>query len=96
MNKLQEKQLERAKQYAIDKGGLCLSNEYKRAKDYFEWKCKNPKHKSWNAVYCNVLGGAWCPECGFENAAKSKIKKNGLELAIEHSKSKGGECLSTE
>lgn len=86
---------EQAKQYAISKGGLCLSEKYISNHKKLKWRCAN-KHE-WEAVYSNVLNAkTWCPICA--NLEKSIKSRNGqgLKQAIEHAKSKGGECLSSE
>jgi hypothetical protein len=97
MNNKQIYQLERAKQYAILKGGECLSDEYKTNDKKMLWKCSNHNHQSWTATFANVVGKEqWCPKCGKESMSAKKALNNGLEQAKQYALSKGGECLSTE
>ncbi|WP_241170332.1 zinc-ribbon domain-containing protein [Serratia marcescens] len=96
MNELQEKQLKKAKQHAISKGGKCLSTEYLNNKAKMLWKCENLNHLPWSATYSKILNdGTWCPECGKIQSSESKTNRQGLELAKAHALSKGGACLST-
>ena len=41
--------IEECKQWAINKGGECLSDKYINSKTPLLWKCKNPEHKPWKA-----------------------------------------------
>ena len=77
----QEVYLKKAKEHASSKGGKCLSQRYVSSRDKLEWRCHDPKHKSWHAKYSNVLtkNGSWCPECGFRVISIKKSKtKDGL------------------
>lgn len=84
----------------------CLDNKYteneikeflKRQNNKYTWKCSNPEHKEWNAKVDAVIKlNSWCPECGKEQRAKSLFNSDGLLIAKEHAKNKGGECLSKE
>lgn len=89
----QLKTLDIAKEHAISKGGLCLSNTYK-ARDKLLWKCSNSEHKPWLSTYGNVVNtNKWCPQCaGFfspeewiKKAQKYAINKGGMFLSNEHS-----------
>lgn len=97
MKEQQVKQLNRAKQHAIAKGGECLSPEYTNAKEKAFWQCNNPDHAPWSATFNNVLNhGRWCPKCHSESRSNNRKNKNGLEQAKQHAISKGGKCLSQE
>ncbi len=48
-------------QLAKERGGQCISNEYKNNKEYLRWECVN-KHV-WNAIPSSVMAGSWCPQC---------------------------------
>lgn len=53
MNKLQKKQLNRAREHAISKGGNCLSNEYIAGHEKLSWACSNGH--IWEASFSNVV-----------------------------------------
>lgn len=85
--------LQKAKEYALSKGGKCLTNIRINGLDKLEWKCNNTEHASWFSLYNNVVNiNTWCPECDKEK----RYLNNGLEIAKSHAESKGGQCLSTE
>ncbi len=48
---------------AEERGGKCLSSEYKNNATPMLWKCANG-HK-WKARYANIRNGRWCPECSY-------------------------------
>ncbi len=84
-----------AQEYAKSKGGECLSVEYISGRDKLVWKCE--KNHEWLANSEQVVRlKTWCPKCGYEKNANAKRNKNGLNLAKEYAKAKGGECLSNE
>jgi len=59
-----EPYLEKAKNFAISKGGECLAIEYKNRDEKLAWKCDNKNHKSWLSSYRSVMSrGFWCPQC---------------------------------
>ena len=89
--------LELSKQLAISKGGQCLSETHNKATDKLTWKCGNPEHKPWTAIFSSVYDlKSWCPECGEIIRIKNQSNKNGLEIARQYAESRGGQCLSTE
>lgn len=78
--------LEFCKQFAKNKGGECLSEEYKDCKNYMLWQCAN--NHSWKATFDGILNQKnWCPHCA--NNAKHTLKIC-QEFAIKN----GGKCLS--
>lgn len=90
-----EEGLQRAKQHAESKGGVCLSTEFRGYKEKLLWKCSNENHEPWNAPFHKVIGGdSWCSACGRESAGNILRKKDGLEQAKEHAISKNGQCLA--
>lgn len=91
-----EELLQRAKDYALSKGGECLATEYISAKTKDKWKCKNPNHPIFETDFQCVTRGNWCVLCHLEEQAKKNSLSNGLELAQEHAAKEGGLCLSTE
>lgn len=58
-----EEFLQRAKEYAISKGGNCLSNEYINSKAKLEWKCNNGNHPAWYATTKIIHNNSWCKLC---------------------------------
>ena len=48
-------------QTAKERGGECLSTEYRNNSTKLTWKCH--RGHVWNAVYGSVRAGTWCPEC---------------------------------
>ena len=86
--------LDRARQHAVSKGGLCLSTNYVKQTDILEWKCHDLNHASWNASAKRVLNGTWCPYCKADATAKRQYNSSALSTAKTHALSKGGACLS--
>lgn len=84
--------IEEMQDLAKQKGGYCLSVEYKNNHSKLKWKCANGH--SWFASAGKVVFGQWCPKCRYVNVAlKLKLDITELQkLAI----SKGGTLLSTE
>jgi hypothetical protein len=87
-------ELEKLKEIAKNKGGLCLSEYYVSNKFKLKFKC-NQGHE-WLASPSHIKTGRWCPVCKGINSSKRQTDKNGLSemegIAIEHN----GECLSTK
>ena len=81
------KDLKALQDFAIKKGGRCLSLEYLGVKKNHLWKCS--KGHTWLATPDNVLSkGTWCRDC---DPTKKKTLADMQALAIE----RGGECEST-
>lgn len=88
--------LKEAQEYAVSKGGVCLSAEYVSESAKLEWKCSNSNHLSWLAPCDTVLRKkTWCKACADENQ-NNKKDQEGLQKCQEYAASKGGVCLSTE
>ncbi len=63
--------IENAKKIAESRGGKCLSNTYKNAKEKLTWNCS--KNHTWMAIYDSVVNkNSWCPKCHFEHQEKRK------------------------
>ena len=88
------KTLQQCQEFAISKGGECLSTEYKNSKTKMKWKCK--EGHEWDTCFNAVnIGGTWCKICAY------KVLNRGLccmtlQQCQEFAISKGGECLSAE
>ncbi len=77
--------------FAAKRNGLCLSDEYVKAKIKLQWQCSS-KH-TWSATPDSVVrGGSWCPYCAWEG----KNRKYTIEYMKKLAAKKGGNCLSTE
>lgn len=95
---VQINKLDICKEYAISRGGECLSDIYINSVTKLEWKCHNPEHKSWLSNWEHtVKRNRWCPQCGVENVTKqNRLLINGLKKASDFVQSKNGELLSKE
>jgi len=71
---------------AAEKGGKCLSRNYKNNSTKLKWQC-SVGHK-WEAIPSNVRAGHWCPYC----AGQGKLNIRQLAELAEY---RGGKCLST-
>jgi len=78
--------IEEMHKIALEKGGICLSTEYKNNTVKLEWKCS--KNHVWTATSSLIKMGAWCPICSSTKLTIEEMHKIALE--------KGGMCLSTE
>jgi hypothetical protein len=67
-----EEKLEEIRQYALEKGGKCLSDSYKNPRTTMKFECA--KGHQWETKAENVLHGhtCWCPEC---NLDRRRLKK---------------------
>jgi predicted nucleic acid-binding Zn-ribbon protein len=83
--------IEHCQKIAAEKGGECLSLDYKNSQTRVLWRC-NCGHE-WEAIPNNVIRGSWCPRCGIKKQ-KAQTNKYSIEyckrIAIEHN----GLCLS--
>ena len=79
--------IEYCQKIATEKGGECLSKEYKTKDSLLEWKCKE------GHIFKKRLGHirekAWCPKC----TGKQKYT---IEECCTHAVNKKGKCLSNE
>lgn len=62
--------LQKSQEYAISRGGTCLSKEYINQNTNLEWKCHHPEHSSWFAFPKIRLTNSWCKECYDEKEKK--------------------------
>jgi hypothetical protein len=70
---------------ANNKGGRCLSKEYKGSTVKLKWEC-NKKH-SWMAHPSSLKQGSWCPDCAQNKLLSISEAQN---IAVKN----GGKCLS--
>lgn len=70
---------------AKERGGICLSKEYRTASSKLLWRCS--KGHEWEAITNSVIRGSWCPYCAGQK---------GLDITTmkAYAERMGGECLS--
>lgn len=86
--------LETAYQIATDRGGKCLSTKYINTNKKMHWECSEG-HK-WFAILCSIKNrNSWCNICSSISSRES-VRLDGLKIANNLAKAKGGKCLSTE
>ena len=67
--------LKDCQEFAENKGGLCLANEYDTVVVKMPWKCSVKEHKVWYASFHRVKNhNNWCPECAKISYNKKKKK----------------------
>ena len=72
---------------AANKGGRCLSTEYRNKESKLEWECS--KGHTWLAIPNSVKRGSWCPTCNGRPVVT-------LEDMHRLAEKRGGACLSKE
>jgi hypothetical protein len=73
--------------FAKEKGGECLSKEFKNSQELLEWQCSFGH--IWKASFGNInSGNTWCPFC----AGRNKTIEDMRTIAEE----RGGKCLSSD
>ncbi len=53
--------IKKMKEIAKERGGKCLSKEYKNRRSKLTWQCE--KGHTWESTPKNIKAGSWCPEC---------------------------------
>ena len=84
--------LEECQKLAEERGGKCLSTEYKDCKTKMLWNCG--KGHQWDAIFSSIKSGKWCPKCG--RILTGLKKRCNLEECHKLAEERGGKCLSTE
>jgi hypothetical protein len=79
--------LEDLEETAIERGGKCLSDEYRGVRAYYEWECAS--HHRWEATGQVVRSGHWCHRCAHRIVGT-------IEGMRAYAVGLGGECLSAE
>ena len=80
--------IEHAHEIAGQRGGKCLSEEYKNNRTKLKWQCS--KGHIWRATLADVKNsGSWCHEC-------AGVKKLTLDVFQRIADERGGKCLSSE
>ena len=84
--------IEICQQVAEERGGKCLSSDYKDAHTSLLWECS--KGHQWKACYSSVRKGHWCPEC--YNMRRGDTRRFTIEYCRTVAEERGGKCLSAE
>ena len=82
---VEKKTIEEMQDLAVQRGGKCLSTEYKNVRTHLVWECA--LGHQWKATPRNIQQGRWCPHCA---GNQLKTLKDMQILASEN----GGRCLS--
>ena len=77
------------RELAAERGGECLSAEYKACHLKLEWKCG--QGHTWKATPSSIKTGSWCPACYHDTR---RVLKYTIEDMKELAGKKGGTCLS--
>lgn len=78
--------IEECQTLATERGGECLSTEYKNNRTKLKWLCD--KGHKWSAIFDSIKNQKqWCPTCGGSETLT-------LEECQAIAKKRGGECLS--
>jgi hypothetical protein len=62
--------IEKMRELAAQRGGLCLSEIYLKNTTKLTWQCIDGHQ--WDANYANIRLGSWCPECFKIKTAKQR------------------------
>ncbi len=82
---VEKKTIEEMQSLATQRGGRCLSTEYKNARTHLDWECASGHQ--WPATPENIQLGTWCPQCA------GNLRKTLEDMKILAS-ANGGRCLS--
>jgi hypothetical protein len=63
------KRLQMMRTIAVERGGLCLSDEYFGSREKLLWQCH--LGHTWYAMPVSVKSGTWCPECAYLNLCEN-------------------------
>ena len=76
--------IEDMRELAHERGGECLSDEYRTTLGKLWWRCA--EGHEWETTPNTILGGCWCPRC--------RRRQPDIRKMQEHAKAIGGQCLS--
>lgn|ERR1019366_7166133 len=80
--------IEDMREWAAEKGGKCLSEEYTNALKPLLWECKD-EHR-WERNSNGIQQGTWCRKC------VDNDKKHTMDDVAKLAQNKNGKCLSKE
>lgn len=92
--RLQQDGLERLQRLAAEKGGTCLSETYTGGTARYRFICAQG-HR-WDTEGNNVVRGAWCRECAYDDKREHYRLSDGLERLERAARAKGGVCLAQQ
>ena len=62
--------IEECKEFAISKGGECLSTEYVNTRTKMKWRCF--EGHEWESDFAHIKNqGCWCPKCATNNMSEN-------------------------
>jgi hypothetical protein len=85
-----KERFEKIKQFALSKGGECLSEIYKGVQYKLKFICA--EGHIWETPAKLIIKGSWCDKCARKEAGRKF--RVGIEYFKELAKEKGGECLT--
>ena len=80
--------IEDCRRQAAERGGVCLSHRYVRARAKLRWRC-NHGHE-WKSAWESIQSGHWCPICARNNSPYA------IDDMQTFAARRGGACMSTE
>jgi len=78
---------------AIEKGGKCLSNQYRGVANKLRWECRNGHQ--WDSLPSNIQKGHWCAICS-RSIGGEKHRKYSIGDMRTLAQKRNGHCLSDE
>lgn len=78
--------LRRIQEIAAERGGVCLSTEYRPARERMRFRCA--QGHEWDASSHHINEGSWCPGCRHRTTTIADLNA----LVAEH----GGRCVSKQ
>lgn len=63
--------LEDAQKAATNRGGKCLSLEYKNTSTSMRWECA--EGHQWNTDFNHIRSGTWCPQCLYKGEEETRL-----------------------
>ena len=84
--------IEEMQEVAKQRGGKCLSTEYKDIHTKLKWECK--EGHVWEATPANIRKDQWCPKCGAKE--RGEKRKLTIEEMQDIARQRDGKCLSAE
>lgn len=74
--------IDMCREFALNKGGQCLSDEYVNADLKLQWQCD--KGHTWKSTWSTIKADHWCPKCKPERARATNIIRYGVPSPIQH------------
>lgn len=90
-----DEELLKAQDFAIKKGGKCLSEGFISDLRSMEWKCRNGHRWKQSFKRLKMKNGEWCPECSKLIEGHSRVAYT-IDDMENLAKGKNGRCLSRD